>query len=1263
MSSIAVVCPHCESRYQLQPELLGKTMRCPHPDCREPFTVTEAVAPVVEAPPPPVEPVPEAPRSPAPPRVDLPPVASTSGNVQDMIPVVELPTEIPYERIEQEEEYVLPEEDEYVVPTIVEDDAPAFEAREPVAKAIPLPKEPTPVAARLDGPASLAPPKGPKEVHWSEISGEAPEEAAPATRARKHDRDQEDIEEVEEEENEAIRRRRRRRMVSPGILVGLVATILIVVLAIVGRIIWFDIHREVQWAEEASEAFKTSNYPVAVEKYESLIREYPKSDDFAKYEFFHELSTLLTQVSSVTFRENPDPAREKYLQFLETHGDTPLAQPDESGFGLDVFDAGRKVADGMIEFSRERLKRFKADRTKMDELGAAERMVTQAQELMPRVERYRVADIEPLDRQREELNELSASFAFERNRLEVLEPWRKLADDPSDNRIAEFVRILAQHTLSDDREAVQIVEEAKLNLRKLIRTVVDNVPPVPAPADVAPALLFVAPPMGEKPSTLPPPPDQVPETVFAVARGLLYALDADSGAPLWSTRVGRGRGYEDVPLRIPLGDGGTELVLIPSDQEGKAALTARVARTGEPFWHQPLDAPIAGRPVIVGKRIYVPLLDDLGTVVEIEATTGTRLAHVVLRQRLGVGLLHQPGTGIVYVFAEGRRVFVLNVEPFDADGNREPMECVQVLYTDHRDQSLRALPALTGPSGNEPAPRFLILAEADGTEATRIRAITIPPVSTRKADEPPPEMTPAVAGTARLTGHVWFSPHSDGERVSVTTDSGMFALYGTNQIGNQDPGLYPIPVAPLPSDPKDPSPSLIAYAEEDEYWVISRGKMLRLRLGLTPALGMQVAPAGLPIASGIPQQPAQVNSRRDTVVTVIRAEESDGVRAIAFDPIDGRIRWQRKLGAVTPAAPVPQEDGSALLIDEDGGTYLLPPEASSVTLAGTQAILANWVIAQPSLITQGTPRVATNTRGTWVLIPEKAEQGRQLRARRIVAGKLAFETAPALPDAIAGPPIALADAVIVPLADGFVYRLDPGSNKLLLGPQWRGLGVPADATCFLTAIDDKEFLGTDGGKTMTRWQWMTGKQAEWKVVAGPWQTRERITLPPVLLPRGQTREQLLAADVTGSIWLFDASTSGEPIRRWRGTSDGPIPSGRPSAGFTRITHNGQTLVAYIVADRHIVCLSPDNPQPVWVVSQTDLQPDWLGCTFQDDRLLATDLMGRIVAIQPADGNTLGTRELPITELFPQSHAVAFGPNYLLMPLWDGSAVFLNAIAR
>jgi outer membrane protein assembly factor BamB len=728
---------------------------------------------------------------------------------------------------------------------------------------------------------------------------------------------------------------------------------------------------------------------------------------------------------------------------------------------------------------------------------------------------------------------------------------------------------------------------------------------------------------------------------------------------------------EDVPVRVALGEGGTELVLVPSDLGGKPGITARVVRTGEAFWHQPLDAPPAARPVVVGKRVYVPVLDDAGTVVEIEAGTGNRLSHIPLQQRLGAGIFRQPGTGLVYVVAEGRRVFVLDVEPHDADGNREPMRCVQVLATDHPDNALRAAPVLTGPAGDAPAPRFLVLAQADDTQATKIRAFAVPPVTKgRKEEGAPPEVAPAAAGAVTVPGHVWFQPASDGERVAVVTDAGTFALYGTNQPGNQDAGLFPVPSAPLPADPKAPSPGQVVYAEEDDFWVISRGNLFRLRLALTAAAGLQVAPSGVPRPAGVPVHRPQLNSRRDTVVAVVRSDESDGVRAVAFDPRDGRVKWQQKLGAVPPAAPVPMGDGSALLVDEDGGVYVLPPEAAAVADAGTRAIAPGWVAARPTLAAAGVPKVAASADGkvVWVLVPERVAGGaRQLRVRRFADGKMTAEAVVALPDRFAGDAVAVGETVVFPLADGFVRRFEPGQSKLVEGPQWRGEGVSADAECFLAAAGGDEFVGSDGGRRVGRWRWPSAAGSEWRPVpGGPVVVRDRVAFAPAVFALGETARRMLVADRAGNVWLYDADKAGDPLFRWRGTADGPIPAGEPTGGFVLVSAGGKPRVVYGVANRHVVCLDPGKGEaaPAWVVRGADGQAELLGWSAGSaGQVVVTDQSGRVTVYAAADGKAVATVRPELPDLFPQADAVAFAGDRLLLPLWDGSAVFLATAAR
>ncbi|MGL4423593.1 MAG: PQQ-binding-like beta-propeller repeat protein [Gemmataceae bacterium] len=1201
-----VVCPHCESRYTLERSLLDQRMRCPSPSCREVFVVAEAEpegAPIFMD-------------------EDVPPKVPAKTHVSDLVPVLDVEPEL---------------EPEATRPI-----TPAKAARTKPARAVPKP--------------SAEAPTGPTEVVWG-AGGAGP--IAPPLAEPTRLGDTEPAEAQILDENDPLLRRRRRRGLPLGILLGLVAFIVLLVGAIGIRLVQQELRKEAVLAEEAAEEFKKSNYPAAATAFGQLVSDYPKSDEFARYEFMGELSNLHATIGG-SAKDNPQTGISAYNDFIKKRGDDPFAKPDETGFGYDVFEAGRKLTDALVDHCKDRLKKFQGKRDKPEELPAIEQVLADGRLLLPIIEKYRLKDVQPLDAARKAFDDIGVETEREKFRLAVLAPFRRIGDDPSDDKIAAFLAALRRSGFEQDDEAVRILEDAKLKLRKLIATVADVRPADPVPKENAPSLLFIAPPAGEKP---PPPaapnPDAVPETVFAVARGILYALDVEFGTLLWATRVGTpvpGSASDDVPLRVNLGDGGTELAIIPNDIGGKPGLTARVVRTGEALWHQSLEAAPAGRPVLVGRRLYVPLRDELGTVVEIESATGQRLAKITFRQRLGAGAVVQPGTNLIYVPAEGRRVFILDAAPTDADGTREPMRCVKVLNTDHPDQSMRVAPVISGPAGEQSAPRFLVLAQTDGTYGSKLRSFPIEPPAKPKAGEPPPEVAPPMAGTVALKGHIRLPMIADGERIALLTDAGLFSLLGTNLPGNQDPGLFEIPSSALTADAKKPMPSSIVHADEDEFWVLTRGNLVRLRMTLNPIAGMQVAPSGLVRPAGVPLHRSQINAKRDTVFAVVRSEESNGIRAIALDPRDGRIRWQRKLGAVPPTSPIIQRDGGVILVDEDGGAYALPIDAAAVADIGTRPIQPSWVASPPSALTAETPRVAADAAGVWIVIPEKNDKAKQVRFQHVVAGKLTSETVLAMPDRPAGDPVVVGGSVAVPLADGFVYRLDVANNKLVAGPQWRGEGVGPDAVCFLNSAGSEEFVGSDGGKRIYRWRWPT--TGDWKMVAGPWEIRDKVAFAPVVLNLGETTRRLVVADQSGSVWLYDSDRVGESLRRWRGTPEGKIPVGKPQGGFTQLVIEDKPRLVYGLTGGALVALNPTEAEPAWVYKPGADAADWLGTTASGAQLVATDVAGNVTIINGQKGTVVGTTKTPLADLYPRAMAIPFGPDRLLYFGWDGSAVFL-----
>src|SRR5438309_1291091 len=73
-----------------------------------------------------------------------------------------------------------------------------------------------------------------------------------------------------------------------------------------------------------------------------------------------------------------------------------------------------------------------------------------------------------------------------------------------------------------------------------------------------------------------------------------------------------------------------------------------------------------------------------------------------------------------------RRPFVFELGREDAKGRRMDPVLVRVMQTDHPRDSLRGEPVLVIPADAE-GPRFMILSQADGPAAMKLRAFPLPP--------------------------------------------------------------------------------------------------------------------------------------------------------------------------------------------------------------------------------------------------------------------------------------------------------------------------------------------------------------------------------------------------------------------------------------------------------------------------------------------------------------------------------------------------------
>jgi outer membrane protein assembly factor BamB len=1207
--TIPVDCPHCETRFQLSPEMAGKSMRCP--ECREVFVVQSPAAPF-----------------------ETPPADDRPFERVEPDHALNPPTLAPLPDDELNPPTIQPIAEDLNPPTL----APLPDALNPPTLA-PLPDNPRPArsgpTARTLPTAPLLP--GPKEVAWSGTAAPATATAVPAG------------------DEEPFIRRRRRRTWPPLLLAGL-ALALVLTLATTGIGLYrYLVLTEDQRASEAEAAYKDANYPVARQKYEELVRDFPRSSDAEKYQFFADLSGMQGAVASVTARENPAPALKAFNGFVEQHGQSTYAQP-ETGFGTDVVQAGRRLAETLADHAGDKLKAFQADRKNLDELTAAEQTVRDARAVLPTIDRFRDRQDDSLGAVRGRYDGLEKTFASERHRLAVLAPFRGLPTDEEITaaKIEAFQVALKDNQLTTDAEALQMLADSETALRKKVGYAERQRAAVRAPVDPLRPVLFAAPVAGSPDPR--PAPGVTPDTVFAVARGILYALDAETGRLLWGARVAAPTAdprAADLPTPVSATGGAADWVLVAGEIAGQPGLTARVARTGRPIWHQPLEAPPAARPVLVGGRVYLPLRDPLGKVVEFETTTGTRTGEFTLRQPVGAGIAVLPGRrpGLNYLFVPGdtRRVFVFEVGREDDQGVQQPPRCVRVFLTDHPRDSLRAEPVLIA-SADEHGPAFMILAQADGPQAMKLRAFPLPAADALAGPGgvPVEEPTPKAAEVT-APGWAWFPPRSNGERVVLATDAGAFVAFGVNQAGNADAPHFTLPTLRPAGEQEAVSRSQVVAAEEDAYWAVLGGQLVHLRTVINPASGFRIIPQGAGRAVGEPINRPQVLNGLGLGVVIARPAGSANVQAVGFDLSTGQVRWQRRL-AVTPAGPpIAASGGPCVVADEDGGVYAVTPATDPAGIGS-----AAEVIARPfaDLAGKALSVGSADGRTAWVLAPEVDDRGRRLRIRCVAGGKLTADAVVPLPDELAGRPVALGESVLIPVTNGYVYRFTPGDTQLSVGPLWRGNAAGEKPVCFLTPLGSDEVLVTDGGMQFLRWRWPAGMRHE--KTGGPWVTREPIAVPPVAVGPNES-QRLLTLDRTGVAFLFDADKPGtDPVRRWHGGEKSAIPPGKPTGTPAAVA--GGTLVVYSIDRRHLVAIDPARVAPAWV--KRDLVPasagTLVGWSAVGDRLIATDQTGRVLALDASSGKELARSPAPPAGMIAVAPGVPLGAGVLVI-LADGSA--------
>jgi hypothetical protein len=534
----------------------------------------------------------------------------------------------------------------------------------------------------------------------------------------------------------------------------------------------------------------------------------------------------------------------------------------------------------------------------------------------------------------------------------------------------------------------------------------------------------------------------------------------------------------------------------------------------------------------------------------------------------------------------------------------------------------------------------VILSQSDGPAGMKLRSFPIQPPAELATASPDGDTLPEQIAEASVGGWSWFPPVSDGERIAVCTDKGVFAAFGLNLPGQADKPIYALPGQLADPDPAAVSRCQVVMMDEDSFWVILNGKLNRLRVSSDPRGGQKILPAMESRLVGEPVAAPQVRPADGLAVVTTKATETGTIHLQAFDVNTGEERWRRQLGAVAVGPPISLADGGRLFVDECGGIYRPSPDKPDLEPL-------EKCEPKPGCVTPAVTAVSADGSRVWVAVHWQSPEGAKLSVRVLRDGKPdGDERTMSFPAGLAGNAVAVGDHLIFPLANKFLYRLGLKESEATQGTAWAGPNTKPDAVCHLSATADGQLLFGDGNKQAFRRKWAADK-AEADKTGGPWELTSPMTAPPVWLT-ADGKKWVFAAD-GGGVAVFDPSKpTADPVRRWHGAGQGELPAGRASS----LVAVG-SKVCWSAGGGAVAMASPGNDKPDWVFLMPADAGEVVGISPVPGGVLVTGSSGVVLELSDA-GEAKAQASLPTGGPRAVAAGVRAGERDVILPLSDGT---------
>ncbi len=1181
---ITSLCPKCQNRYQFDSALVGQKIRCTNKECREVFEVREAPA---EEPPARVKTAPRDRRAPT--------FEGDSG--------ANLPTHADAEPREADWSKMPP---------------PPVRSREPIEEAAVARDRAS--ADEVLAFMGLAP-KTAEDDYTLPAEGEVVEEVEEV-----HEATSDGGGEVDYDSYLHGYRKPKRGWIKFAAL----GMAILLVGGGLGAVLYMKQARaknETALAELAEQDMSSKSYKQAIGKFDELMKKYANSKSTGKYK------VLKRHCQVIDAAMNPGEVavkrRDEIVKYLAELRDSTDANIDL------VRDRQPEMRDALVRIAEDQVRDIREKRVAAKEFKEAREEYVDAEKTQAMIKQYTPPNIQPpvpteLVKKYAELNELiEKAEAFEKFLTYLRE---KLATGLNPALVTSLEKEAADKGYATMPEVVKMLADAKLKLRGRIVFIAGEYPAKPEPVGGLVSLLIGANTDAKVEGN---------KVVFAAARGVLFALSEGRGQILWATRMGIDS--VGLPLRIPAAGRTPEAILVPT--ANGQGLVAREAFTGKFIWYQELPSPIRGQPMLIDRRLYVPLTDEKGTIVMMESRDGAIRGRLELGQRIGPGGTFQESNGRIFLPADSQNVYVL-------DTNQEqPLVLVAMLATNHGPGSLRGEPVVIGGGADDAGQAdlaYLVLPVSDGFNSMKLRSFEIPV----KIDD----KSVAVAGPeVSLQGWSWFPPVCDQEKIALVTDSGVFALFGVNQKQNQDPALFPMLIEQPKAGTANPGRGLVVHAEESEFWYLANGELNHKVKGWDKKEGLRLASRWrAPLKLGTPLHAGQVSADRTTLFVVTQSTSPPAWLATAVNAHTGEIRWQQSLGLAVQGDPIKLGE-FIYQLDQGAGLYLVDPK-QTVLPKGQEWPQGGHVLLKPRTDVVGEPVLLPTGDGKSAYLVYSIADGKTLHAIPIVAGqKPGTPIVTQLVAPLAGQPLLTGSMLLMALADGALHRWTIGEKDAKRGPDWRDLRSGESARAFITALGKDDILVSDGQRGLTLYSWPANAEPRLKQQQ-PIKLPDRIISAPLALPVKDGPPRIAVADAGGRLNLLE----GDPLSQTMKWEMRPMKHGNEiTAGPFLIDDKGQPRILVVVDRNRLVCLSPDEPRELWFYrckgDGIEARPRPMG-----DMLILADLSGRFEAIESATGKSDGA-VYPAQGALPAAPAAApieFGPSHLFAPMTDGTVLLI-----